>query len=51
MREKSKQKLFTVVLNLPGGATKETNVRASTQEVANKRALKRSPNAVSVRNP
>lgn len=48
-RQKSQQKLFKIVVILKSGKECEVNISASSQEVAERRALKRTPTAVAVR--
>jgi hypothetical protein len=49
MRTKKSKKLFTIVLTYPNGVTRTVQVRASSREVAETRALKRNPNATGVK--
>jgi hypothetical protein len=48
LRSKSEQKLFLVFLEMPNGGTRHVNVKASSSEVAGKRAMKRVSGAVKV---
>lgn len=45
MQKKSSTKLYLVTVVLESGKTTEVFVRAATQKTANRRALKRTPNA------
>lgn len=45
-QQKKNQKLFHLVLEYKGGHIKPVTVRASDEEVAKRRALKRNPEAV-----
>ena len=46
-KQKSDQKLYHLVLSYKSGHVKPVTVRASSEEVAIRRALKRNPEAVS----
>lgn len=50
MRQKPKSKVHTLELNYPNGLSRTVRVKASTREVAEKRALKRNPGSLSVKN-
>jgi hypothetical protein len=47
-QQKKQQQLFTLILEYPSGYTKSVQVRATTEQVAKHRALKRNPEAVKV---
>lgn len=49
MRIKKSTKLFNIVLVYANGMTRTVPVRATTREIAERRAMKRNPNAVSVK--
>lgn len=46
--KKSQQQLFTITLRYHNNMTRKVNVKASTREVAEQRALKRNPAALGV---
>lgn len=46
-QQKNNQKLYHLVLSYKSGHIKPVTVRASSEEVAKRRALKRNPEAVS----
>lgn len=48
MRSPKKQQLFKVALEFPGPITRTIQVKASSREVAERRALKRNPAAIAV---
>jgi len=48
MRPQKSQKHFVVKVVLESGKTKDVDVKASTREVAERRALKRTPAAVDI---
>ena len=48
MRLEKSQRHFVITVVLPNGKTKDVNVRASTREVAERRALKRTPAAIDI---
>lgn len=48
MKQKSLQRHFRIVVKLEGGTTKTVDVKASTREVAEDRAMKRTPGAVEI---
>lgn len=48
MRIKKVQRLYKIILEYENGMTRTVSVRASTREVAENRALKHNPNAISV---
>ncbi len=48
MQVKSQKTLYTVLVNTPSGKPKEVLVCATSQEVAEARALKRTPNATGI---
>lgn len=48
MRTPKKQQLFKVALEFPGPMTRTIQVKASSREVAEARALKRNPSAFGV---
>ena len=48
MRPAKKQQLFKVALEFPGPITRTIQVKASSREVAERRALKRNPAAIAV---
>lgn len=49
MRTKSKSKPYTVVLVYANNMTRTVQVKASSREIAEDRALKRNPNATGVK--
>jgi hypothetical protein len=49
MRGKNKSQLWTVVLEFPKGLSRSVQVKASSREVAENRALKRNPSAIGVK--
>lgn len=51
MKEEKLQRHFQVVLILESGQKKIVDVKASNQETAERRALKRNPSAVDVQSP
>ena len=48
LRKKSSKQLYRVVLTFANGVTREVQVKATTREVAENRALKRNPSATGV---
>ncbi len=48
MRQKSNQKVFAVFLEMPKGGVRSTIVKATSSEVAGRRAMKRVAGAVKV---
>lgn len=48
MQKGNQQQHFRVVVVLDSGKTKVVNVKAATQETAERRALKRTPNGVDI---
>lgn len=51
MQLPKKSRLFRVVIVYENGMTRTVQVKASTREIAEERALKRNPNAVSIQRP
>lgn len=49
LRVKKQKKLYQIVLEFPNTITKRVPVKASSREVAEKRALKFNPNAIGVK--
>lgn len=49
MRPKKSQRLYTVILTYVNGLTRTVQVKASSREVAENRALKHNPNASGVK--
>lgn len=49
MRTRSSQRLYTIVLTYPNEMTRTVQVRASSREIAEQRALKHNPNATGVK--
>ena len=48
MRLEKSQKHFVVKVVMESGSTRDINVKAATRETAERRALKRTPGAVSI---
>lgn len=48
MRQEKSQQHFSIVVVLPNGKRKAVDVKASSREVAERRALKRTPAAVDI---
>lgn len=51
MQIKSSQKLYHITVIYSDGKTRTLNIKASSREVAEQRALKRKPHAVAVQRP
>lgn len=49
MRQKKVQKLYHIELEYPNGLSRTIPVRASSKEIAEKRALKRNPSAIGLK--
>lgn len=51
MQMKKSQRLFKITVEYGDGKTRTLDVKATTREVAEQRALKRAPSAVSIHRP
>ena len=49
MRPRQSKKLYNIVVEFPNGLTKNVKVRATSREIAEKRALKFNPHAKGVK--
>jgi hypothetical protein len=49
MRAKKAQRLYQIVLVFPNNVTRTVKVRATTREIAEKRAMKRNRSAIGVK--
>lgn len=49
MRIRSQQKVYVVTLRFPKEVTRDVRVKASSREVAERRAIKRNPGALGVK--
>lgn len=49
MRTKKSKQLFSITLEFQGGIFRTVKVRATTREIAERRALKRNPSATGVK--
>lgn len=49
MRTKSQQQVHTIVLEFPLGIIRSVKVKAATREAAERRALKRNPSAIGIK--
>jgi hypothetical protein len=50
MRNKKSKQLYHITLEYPGGVFRTIKVQAKSRDVAERRALKRHPNALRVKN-
>ena len=49
MRTKSQQQVYTIVLEFPLGIVRSVKVKAGSREVAERRAMKRNPSAIGIK--